>query len=156
MEKLDHHHIVKLVGTYCLRNCELYLLLWPVAVCNLDNLFNDLDALRLGLGDREDIIKRLGALELTDLSAVEKTGLKPQPSAAQLSCPLAYLRRIMGCIAHAVAYCHNANIRHVSLSAPVLTPPPYVLTFVSQARSQALQHPPQPRGQRLPSRLRYC
>ena len=123
MEKLDHHHIVKLVGTYCLRNCELYLLLWPVAVCNLDNLFNDLDALRLGLGDREDIINRLGALELTDLSAVEKTGLKPQPSAGQLSCPLAYLRRIMGCIAHAVAYCHNANIRHVSLSAPVLTPP---------------------------------
>ncbi len=114
MEKLDHHHIVKLVGTYCLRQCELYLLLWPVAVCNLDSLFNDLDALRVGHGDREDTLKRLAALEITDLTAFERKRPAPNGLVAKESCPLEYLRRVMGCIAHAVAYCHGANIRHVS------------------------------------------
>lgn len=116
MEKLDHEHIVKLVGTYSVRHNELYLLLWPVAVCNLDNLFNDIDSLRTEQGDRDDILKRLEVLDLKNLGAVERKRHKiTQPSANQGNCPLRYLQQIMGCIAHAVAYCHEADIRHLDL-----------------------------------------
>ncbi|KAK4190873.1 kinase-like domain-containing protein [Podospora australis] len=114
MEKLDHDHIVKLVGTYCIRT-DLYLLLWPVAVCNLDCLFNDIDHLKSGEGDREDTIRRLHALELKDLSGLEghrpPNYSPPNPS----SCPLKYLQQIMGCVTRAVAYCHQEKIRHLDL-----------------------------------------
>ncbi|KAK0643981.1 kinase-like domain-containing protein [Cercophora newfieldiana] len=116
MEKLDHEHIVRLVGTYCVRPHELYLLLWPVAVCNLDSLFNDLDLLKSGGGDRDDIISRLNALDLDNFQAIER-GSRPagQALASQENCPLDFLKQIMGCITRAVAYCHDANIRHLDL-----------------------------------------
>jgi serine/threonine protein kinase len=121
MEKLDHEHIVKLVGTYCIRHSELYLLLWPVAVCNLDNLFDDLDSLRTGQGDRDEILNRLDALGVTDVRALERNthrqGGQPKTTttSSQGNCPLKYLQQITGCITHAVAYCHGANIRHLDL-----------------------------------------
>jgi len=129
MEKLDHEHIVKLVGTYCIRPNELYLLLWPVAACNLENLFNDLDSLRTGQGggDRDEILKRLDSLGVADVRAVERGGNRQAAPAAQskqqtttagirdISCPLRYLRQIVGCVTRAVAYCHGANIRHLDL-----------------------------------------
>lgn len=119
MEKLDDEHIVKLVGTYCTRHNELYLLLWPVAVCNLDNLISDLDSLRSGQGDRDDILKRLDALDVTDVRAVERNrrqGGQPKTvTTGRGNCPLKYLRQVIGCITHAVAYCHEANIRHLDL-----------------------------------------
>lgn len=98
MEKLDHEHIVKLVGTYCIKPNELFILLWPVAVCNLDELFNDLDALKSGHEDN-DVLARLEALELS------RTGRETAN----------YLQQLIGCIARAVAYCHEANIRHLDL-----------------------------------------
>ncbi|KAK1754022.1 kinase-like domain-containing protein [Echria macrotheca] len=115
MEKLDHDHIVKLVGTYCVRPNELYILLWPVAVCNLDNLFNDLDLLKLGQGDRDDIVSRLHTLDLQDFRAIEQTHPASQTHESRGNCPLAYLRQIVGCITRAVSYCHEANIRHLDL-----------------------------------------
>lgn len=117
MERLDHEHIVKLVGTYCIKT-NLYLLLWPVAVCNLDHFLNDIDSLRTGQGDRDDIISRLQALNLGDLSAVEpgKTS-RPitQPPGTPGTCPVKYLQQIMGCITRATAYCHHERIRHLDL-----------------------------------------
>ncbi|KAM7214098.1 kinase-like domain containing protein [Rhypophila decipiens] len=101
MEKLDHNHIVKLVGTYCVKPNELFILLWPVAVCNLDELFNDLDALKSGHGDN-DILAGLEALEL------RQTGNATNSITA-------YLQQLIGCITRAVAYCHEANIRHLDL-----------------------------------------
>ncbi len=96
MEKLDHHHIVKQARTYCLRNCELYLLLWPVAVWELDSLFNDIDALRLGQGDREDAIRHLGALPSSgpqrDRGRQRHASLSPGTAFRQPE----YLRRITG------------------------------------------------------------
>lgn len=115
MEKLDHEHIVRLVGTYCVRPNELYILLWPVAVCNLDNLLNDLDLLRTGQGDRDDIVSRLHTLDLQDMSAIEGTRQPGQPQGARGNCPLDYLRQIMGCITRAVSYCHQTHIRHLDL-----------------------------------------
>lgn len=115
MEKLDHEHIVRLVGTYCVRPNELYILLWPVAVCNLDNLLNDLDLLRTGQGDRDDIVSRLHTLDLQNMSAIEGTRQPGQPQGARGNCPLDYLRQIMGCITRAVSYCHQTHIRHLDL-----------------------------------------
>lgn len=115
MEKLDHEHIVRLVGTYCVRPNELYILLWPVAVCNLDDLLNDLDLLRTGQGDRDDIVSRLHTLDLQDMSAIEGTRQPGQPQGARGNCPLDYLRQIMGCITRAVSYCHQTHIRHLDL-----------------------------------------
>ena len=115
-EKLDHHHIVKIVGSYCTRPSELYILLWPVALCNLDQLVDDLDSLRLGHGDRNDIVARLAALELHDLGSLDPAAQRPQPACeGAASCPLAYLRQIIGCIVRAVAYCHVADVRHLDL-----------------------------------------
>ncbi|KAK0616653.1 kinase-like domain-containing protein [Immersiella caudata] len=116
MEKLDHEHIVKLVGTYCVRPHELYILLWPVAVCNLDSLFNDLDLLKSGHGDRDDIINRLQALDLQDFQGLERgSRANGQAPTVRGNCPLDFLKQIMGCITRAVAYCHEANIRHLDL-----------------------------------------
>lgn len=121
MEKLDHEHIVKLVGTYCTRPNELYLLLWPVAVCNLDNLFDDLDSLLTGQGDRDEILKRLETLGVPDARALERNSprqsgqSKTTATSSRGNCPLKYLQQIIGCISRAVAYCHGANIRHLDL-----------------------------------------
>ncbi len=112
MEKLDHEHIIKVVGTYCMKP-SLYILLWPVAVCSLDCLLADIDALRTGQGDQDDTIARLHALDLKDLSAVAQPPART--SAHRGNCPIQYLRQIMGCITRAVAYCHDANIRHLDL-----------------------------------------
>lgn len=114
MENLDHYHIVKLVGTYCIQN-SLYFLMWPVAVCNLDMLLSDIDCLRTNQGDREDIVNRLHALDLKDLSAIEGPALAVRNPGSRENCPLEYLRRVMGCITTAVAYCHNSNVRHLDL-----------------------------------------
>jgi serine/threonine protein kinase len=114
MERLDHDHIVKLVGTYCIQT-SLYLLLWPVAVCNLDILLNDIDSLRTNDGDRDDIINRLHALGLGDFTAIEALHSTVRTSTNNDNCPLEYLLRIMGCITRAVAYCHGSNIRHLDL-----------------------------------------
>lgn len=123
MEKLDHEHIVKLVGTYCIRLNELYLLLWPVAVCNLDDLFNDLDSLRTGEGDQDEVVRRLEALGVADVRALERDSHRQGPGQSKTrtatggrgDCPLQYLQRVTGCISRAVAYCHAANIRHLDL-----------------------------------------
>jgi serine/threonine protein kinase len=115
MEKLVHDHIVKLVGTYAMQQNELFILLWPVAACNLDNLFDDLDALRTGQGDRDDIISRLEALDLKDLTAFERKRVGPAEGTSTGACPLKMLRQMVGCLAHAVAFCHANNIRHLDL-----------------------------------------
>jgi serine/threonine protein kinase len=114
MEKLVHDHIVKLVGTYVYKR-KLYILLWPVAVCNLGDFLADLDWLRAGDGDREDIISRLHALDLKDLSAIDAPCSSLKASVDRPGCPLQYLRQTMGCIAQAIEYCHDAEVRHLDL-----------------------------------------
>ncbi|KAL2264608.1 hypothetical protein VTJ83DRAFT_7118 [Remersonia thermophila] len=116
MEKLSHEHVIKLVGTYCIQS-SLYLLLWPVAVCNLDILIGDIDSLRTGQGDKEDIVGRLHSLDLKDLDAIyqPRAALKSTTNNGQGNCPIEFLRQVMGCITRAVAYCHNENIRHLDL-----------------------------------------
>ncbi|CCC09802.1 unnamed protein product [Sordaria macrospora k-hell] len=112
MEKVEHEHIVKLIGSYCYRNVpELYLLLWPVAVCNLDDLFNDLHLLQTGQDDRDEILSRLATLDLTDLGALEYPYI---PSYGN-RCLFRYMRQMMGCLTRALAYLHKSDVRHLDL-----------------------------------------
>ncbi|KAJ4412452.1 hypothetical protein N0V82_008807 [Gnomoniopsis sp. IMI 355080] len=109
MERLDHDHIVKLVGTYSILYNELYLLIWPVAVCDLSSFLDDVDALRTGHGDRDDIRSRFDALDLRTDDA--SGGSRGTPTVDHLT----FLRQINGCVAQATAYCHNKHIRHLDL-----------------------------------------
>lgn len=114
MRKLDHRHVVKLVATYAPRAHELCLLIWPAAVCNLATLLEDIESLRLRERDREDIIERLHALDLTDLSAIEPSSAA-QYSETTAKCPLEFLRNVAGCASRALAHCHANDVRHLDI-----------------------------------------
>ncbi|KAK2590788.1 hypothetical protein QQS21_011525 [Conoideocrella luteorostrata] len=115
MNKLDHRHIVKLVATYAPKSGELCLLIWPAAVCNLSRLLEDLECLRLDEGDREDIVERLTALDLRDLSAIDPIAKDQSLGAISERCPFDFLRTIIGCVARAMAHCHANNVRHLDI-----------------------------------------
>ncbi|KAF5658193.1 serine threonine kinase [Fusarium heterosporum] len=114
MQKLDHRHVVKLVATYAPRAHELCLLIWPAAICNLSTLLEDIECLRLGEGDRDDILERLNALDIKDLSAIEPSA-EDQILHSTTKCPLEFLRNVVGCIARAMAYCHRNDVRHLDI-----------------------------------------
>ncbi|KHN95950.1 Protein kinase-like domain protein [Metarhizium album ARSEF 1941] len=115
MRKLDHRHVVRLVATYAPRSHELCLLIWPAAVCNLGRLLDDIEALRLSEGDREDIVERLTALDLKDLGAVDPMAKDQHAASTSDSCPFDFLRTIIGCVARAMAHCHANNVRHLDI-----------------------------------------
>ena len=115
MRKLDHRHVVKLVATYAPRTHELCLLIWPAAVCNLNVLLEDLECLRLHEGDRDDILERLAALDVTDLSAIEATSADQSLLPPAEKCPFDYLRTVIGCVARAMAHCHANGVRHLDI-----------------------------------------
>ncbi|KAL7794336.1 kinase-like domain-containing protein [Trichoderma ceciliae] len=114
MRNLDHRHVVKLVAAYMPRPHELCLLIWPAAVCDLDTLLDNLDSMRTGKADREDVVARLGALELNDLSAIEAP-TETQNMNSPAKCPLEFLRGVVGCAARAMAYCHLNGVRHLDI-----------------------------------------
>lgn len=108
MERLDHKHIIKLVGSYSIKYNELYLLIWPVAVCDLSAFLDDIETLQRGHGDCEDILGRFEALGLC----------KPDGNGESTGSGLdhrQYLHQIIGCITQATAFCHRQKIRHLDL-----------------------------------------
>ncbi|KFX92159.1 hypothetical protein V490_05539, partial [Pseudogymnoascus sp. VKM F-3557] len=106
MDKLVHRHIVSLVGTYTQGANFLYILTFPVAVCDLHDLLNDIEGIHLGTtADDEDAVKRferLGFRAGGDQDVLEK----------QVH---AYLNSILGCITEALTYIHAQRIRHQDL-----------------------------------------
>ncbi|ORY17261.1 kinase-like domain-containing protein [Clohesyomyces aquaticus] len=110
MTKLSHHHITKLVGTYTAGKF-FGLLIWPVAVCDLATLLDDLDMVKemLALGNNaqiedSEVTDRLQALGLrTDNLQELHTGISGR------------LNRSLGCLTSAVAYFHGQEIKHKDL-----------------------------------------
>jgi serine/threonine protein kinase len=111
MKKLNHHHIAKIAGTYSLGKF-FGMLIWPVAVCDLATLLEDLEHVKRQLVMNlpedikdEEVLDRFQALGLP----VEK-GLTDLHMAITRR-----LMRSMGCLTNAVTYFHEMNIKHKDL-----------------------------------------
>jgi len=97
LKKLSHKHVVTLLGSYT-QNKILGLLLHPVAVCDLGVFLDELD---------EE--QRSGATELGEgLSKLaDRLGLP-----GSLSGMRERLNKVYGCLANAIQYLHDQNVRH--------------------------------------------
>jgi len=121
MERLAHKHILKLVGTYTLKSKNLYLLLYPAAVCDLSKLLEDIDDIRSGsCADREDAFKRLGLLGIKNTGTIEDLAIsRPRIQTISASSTtvtaVGFLQQILGCVTEALAYVHETGIRHCDL-----------------------------------------
>lgn len=115
MERLDHHHILKLIGTYTWKPRQLYLLLYPVAVCDLNQFLEDVDI--RSDADGEDAMNRMQALGLKDVSTIEELAFSGNhfQSIPRTVTAVGFLQQILGCMTEALAYIHAQDIRHMDL-----------------------------------------
>jgi len=113
MDKLVHRHIVTLVGTYTHGSNLLYLLTYPVAVCDLHHFLDDIEDVRLGTSaDIEDAAKRfenLGFKGITEELIVN--GHEDRILASLMD----FLASVLGCVTEALEYVHGQRIRHQDL-----------------------------------------
>lgn len=120
IKRLEHNHIVRLVGTY-IHGPFLGLLLWPVATCDLANLIEDIDWLQkpsqsedqMQVDDNttedtpEQISERQSRLQALGFSTASLESARIDANA--------YLEKTFGCISSAVAYLHKQEIKHKDL-----------------------------------------
>lgn len=99
LRKLSHPHVVQLLGTYTHGNW-LGLLLYPVAVCDLQTFFEDVEAFQQQKADdyQKEHLELLGSLNDT-----EATGWA-SPIYSQI-----------GCLVSAISFLHSHDIRHKDL-----------------------------------------
>lgn len=123
IKRLDHRHIIKLVGTYT-HGPFLGLLLWPVATCDLATLIEDLDWFRRT--DGAELGKELHAGFSSVASSSEEESVRAARLAALGLCPhltraevirmtVARLEHALGCMASAIAYLHHLGVKHKDL-----------------------------------------
>jgi serine/threonine protein kinase len=110
MEKLVHRHIVELVGTYTHGQNQLYILTFPAAACCLQGFLDDIEDIRSGVADQEDVIKRFEALGFNGFLFPEDPN-----NTKSLKRPLGFLSSILGCVTEAVSFIHKNNVRHRDL-----------------------------------------
>jgi serine/threonine protein kinase len=97
LKRLNHKHIVTLIGSYTQKNI-LGLMLFPAAVCDLGIFLDELDEhQKSGNGEIGENLAQL----------LECLRIYPR-----LGWALDRLRRIYGCLAKAVEYLHENGIRH--------------------------------------------
>lgn len=114
IKRLDHHHIMRLVGTYTSKSF-LGVLLWPVAVCDLGSLMEDLDyyldpaalTKELDLQDEERGARLDAIMGHGMTTSVQRSAILPLLQRRLLRC--------FGCLASALAYLHAQRIRHKNL-----------------------------------------
>jgi serine/threonine protein kinase len=93
LKKLSHKHVVTLLGSYT-QNKVLGLLLYPVAVCDLGVFLDELDENQsTHSADFEKLMDRLGF-------------------AGDVNHAKDRLNKLYGCLANAVQYLHENDIRH--------------------------------------------
>ncbi|EON64865.1 serine/threonine protein kinase [Coniosporium apollinis CBS 100218] len=114
LKRLNHHHIIHLVGTYT-HGPFLGLLLWPVAVCDLATFFEDYEYIwrhSLTLADPEEAVKAEAVID-----RFHQLGPKESDNKGLVRL-LWYRDRLyesFGCLAQAVAYLHQQRVRHKDL-----------------------------------------
>ncbi|KAH7089448.1 kinase-like domain-containing protein [Paraphoma chrysanthemicola] len=121
IKRLQHQHIIRLVGTYT-HGPFLGLLLWPVATCDLASLLEDVDWLQKPFQNQDHMqTDHIVAAEETPEQISERQarlqalGLSTTSLEAARIDANAYLERTMGCIASAVCYLHQQEIKHKDL-----------------------------------------
>jgi len=135
MSKNRHRHVVELIGSYVKkerRGFEIGMLIWPVAQTDLAALLHDIGVLtqyywkyletdcdespQLASSVVEKIRESMEPLLALIPSGVSRPSLSLRGDVLQLlpMCGLR-VRRSLGCIANAVAYLHEQNIRHKDL-----------------------------------------
>jgi serine/threonine protein kinase len=125
-----HRHIVQLIGSYEKRHTnisELGLLIWPVAICDLAALLHDIDIARNWYvyrseivvktnHDEEDVIYAIEALARFESGMVSPGIIKETTAFLDLyENTRNRLQKSIGCIASAVAWLHDCQIRHKDL-----------------------------------------
>lgn len=121
MEKLNHFHIVMLIGSYTstLKQNTLYLLLYPAATCDLKTFLHDIEDIRQGnfvhLAGIAKRFESLGFKEVLPKSQITTQSQSIDSSDISWHEPLKYLRSILGCITEAVVYVYEKNVRHLDL-----------------------------------------
>ena len=125
-----HKHIVELIGSYVHKQAGIYelgLLIWPVARCDLAIFLQDADALGQWIKRRSTGIDAPKSEDvdptvietLATVTGVDKSW-DSEITFAQLALnlhesSLGILHSSFGCIANAVAWLHQQNIRHKDL-----------------------------------------
>lgn len=113
MDKLTHRHIVTLVGSYTHGSNLLYILTYPVAVCDLHHFLNDIEDLRLGTwADIEDAAKRF---ECLGFKGISEERIANDHKGGILKSLMDFLVSVLGCTTEALEYVHSQRIRHQDL-----------------------------------------
>ncbi|KAG4436726.1 hypothetical protein IFR05_007780 [Cadophora sp. M221] len=100
LRRLDHKHVVTLLGSYT-QSRVLGLLLFPAAACDLGVYLDELDEdLRSGNPDTVEAMSK----------TCERLGMPPNIYYAKER-----LNRVYGCLSNAVQYLHNNDVRHKDL-----------------------------------------
>lgn len=100
LRKLDHKHVVTLIGSYT-QSRVLGLLLFPAAVCDLGVYLDELDEEQRASNDT--IGEPMARL-------CERLGVYPSIYSAREK-----LNSVYGCLANAVQYLHDNDVRHKDL-----------------------------------------
>lgn len=104
LKKLNHKHVVTLIGSYT-QSRVLGLLLYPAAVCDLGVYLDELDEERKSGSEQRGA--KLGEVMH---KICERLGIQPDLQAATER-----LNRVYGCLANAVQYLHDNDVRHKDL-----------------------------------------
>ncbi|TLD27928.1 kinase-like protein [Venturia nashicola] len=114
IKQLDHHHVMRLVGTYTSESF-LGVLMWPVARCDLHALMDDLDHYL----DPNSLVQELDLQGIERGARLDTIMGDGMTSSVQRSAILPLLQRRLlrcfGCLAAALAYLHSQGIRHKNL-----------------------------------------
>lgn len=120
IKRLEHRHIVRLVGTYT-HGPFLGLLLWPVAICDLANLIEDVDWLQKPSQSEDQMQIEDNVTEDTPeqinerQSRLQALGFSTASLESARNDANVYLEKTIGCIAGAVSYLHEQEIKHKDL-----------------------------------------
>ena len=132
MSKTRHQHVVDLIGSYVHEQrggFEIGMLIWPVARTDLAALLHDVGVLRQYYWDQLEFSKspQLPQQVETIRAAIEPLLILIPTDQLRQDLPLRHeverilfscgrrIRRSLGCIANAIAYLHEQNIRHKDL-----------------------------------------
>ncbi len=101
LKKINHKHVVTLLGSYT-QYRVLGILLYPAAACDLTIFLDELDEAQRGKKEGEVAFEGIFGL-------LDRLGI---PQDGTLSPALARLKSTYGCIANAIDYLHKNDIRH--------------------------------------------